>query len=243
MAMSSQLDCRIVEEMLKKLELTVTESRLHLLLGYAEILLEGLKKQRLTGEKTINGIIGKQIYDCLYPLKLITIPCGSKVLDLGTGGGLPGIPVKICMPNINLTLLDSNQRKSVFLESVVRELGLENVICMTGRAEEIGRQTIHREQYDYVISRAVAEMVVLAELALPLIKLGGRALLYKGSRGICEAERAAKSIALCGGEIEQVWSYTLETGEQRSLFMLAKNENTPAQYPRKAGRPSRKPLL
>lgn len=241
--MTLSVDGRILEDMLSALQLEVTVKQKNSLLIYTELLLEGLKKQRLTGEKTAEGIINKQLFDSLYPLKILTFPGGSKIIDLGTGAGLPGIPLKIFLPEVFVYLLDANKRKINFLQLVSGHLGLDKVSYLPVRAEELAHRSDHRENYDYVLSKAVAETAVLAELALPMLKIGGQVLLYKGSRGDQEAERASRAISICGGSIEKAWYYKLPTGEKRSLYLIGKVKETPPQYPRSTGKPARKPLL
>ncbi len=232
----------LTDLMLKNLELNVKTTHKKQLALYTEILLEGLKRQRLTGEKTAEGILGKQIYDSLYPLKLIDFHLESTVLDLGSGGGLPGIPLKICKPEIIISLMDSNQRKINFLKGIADNLGLERLYLLCGRAEEYGQSSNHREKYDYVVSKAVARAAVLVELTLPLVKVGGKVLLYKGSRADQEIADAKGAIQACGGNIDQVWYYKLISGEQRALYQLVKHKSTPLKYPRKIGVPARKPI-
>ncbi len=232
----------MIEEMSTSLQLGIGKAGKEMLQQYADLLLRGLQKQRLTGERTLEGLIGKQFYDSLYPLKVIRFTAESKILDLGTGGGLPGLPLKICLPDVNLYLLDSNKRKICFLKETAEAIGLKKIYFISSRAEELGQNKVHREQYDYVLCKAVAEMAVLAELSLPLLKVGGKAVLYKGPRGKDESKRAEKAINICGGEITAVWEYALKTGEQRSLFLLNKKTETPPLYPRAIGVPKRKPL-
>lgn len=232
----------LIEMLLKELNLGIEQVVAGKLQEYALMLEEGLQQQRLTGELTLEAIILKQILDSLYPLKLMQFGAFEKVLDLGTGGGLPGIPIKICLEHLQMSLLDSNQRKIAFLQQVIDKLKLNKSILLCGRAETIAHEDLHREQYDCVISKAVAETSVLAELALPFLKLGGTALLYKGPRGEKEAERAKIAIDLCGGEITNVWTYTLISGELRSLYALKKIKLTPVKYPRSTGKPAKRPL-
>ncbi len=232
----------LIEKMLKDIELEFDAYRCEQLALFTEMLLDGLKRQRLTGEKTAEGIIGKQIYDSLYPLKVTTFHPGSTVLDLGSGGGFPGIPLKICQPEIIIHLLDSNQRKISFLQGVAEKLGLEQVYLIGGRAEEYGQNRCYREKYDLVLSKAVAKTVVLAELAFPMAKVGGKVLLYKGPRGDQEVAEAKKAIDACGGRVDQVWYYKLTSGEDRALYQLIKHKSTPSNYPRGIGKPAGKPI-
>ncbi len=232
----------MIDQLACRLELSLGSLEKKRLLLYTKLLMQGLQKQRLTGERTAKGLIEKQIYDSLYPLQLITLKEAGKALDLGSGGGLPGVPIKICMTHLSMFLADANKRKIRFLQNAVEQLGLDKVNFINERAEVIGQNKEHRERFDHVFCRAVAEMAVLAELVLPLLKTGGRALIYKGPRGMQEAIEAEKAIKLCGGFIEKVHEYSLSTGEKRSLFILNKAESTPDQYPRSIGTPGRKPL-
>jgi len=209
---------------------------------YASLLLEGLEKIRLTGEKSPEGIIWQQIYDSIYILKLIELRSGLKVVDLGSGGGLPGLPLKICRPEIEIYLLDANRKKAGFLSAVKENLGLDQTYILCGRAEEYGQDKEHREGYDLVLSKAVAEMAVLAEMALPLLKTGGRVLLYKGPKGIEEAREAEKAIKLCGGNLVGKREYYLESGEIRLLYEIIKISSSPLKYPRRTGVPERRPI-
>ncbi len=209
---------------------------------FAMLLHEGLNKLRLTGEKSLEGIIWKQIYDSLKILEVTALEPGLKIVDLGSGGGLPGLPLKICRPSIELFLMDANRKKAAFLSDVINELNLEKACVLCGRAEEYGQGSGYREQYDLVLSKAVAEMAVLVELALPLLRKGGRALFYKGPKGKGEAREAVKALSACGGVLEAEWTYELKDGEQRLLYNIRKTRATPLKYPRRAGVPARRPL-
>lgn len=220
------------ESVLKRKQLT----------AYTEMLLDGLKKTRLTGEKTAHDIIWRQIYDALHLLKLTKPDPGASIVDLGSGGGLPGIPIKICRPDTAVYLMDSSRKKAAFLNEVIQKLGLKGAHVLWGRAEEFGQDSRYREKYELVVSKAVAEMAGLAELALPLLKIGGSALLYKGPRGRQEAAAAERAIAACGGQLTAVWNYKLRNGEERSLYQIKKINSTPLKYPRRAGKPVRTPI-
>ncbi len=232
----------LIEKLSENLELEISAEQKSKLMQFAVLLMDGLQKHRLLGEKTAEAIIGKHYYDSLYLLKCEHVLPESSVLDLGSGGGFPGIPLKICRDDIILYLMDSSRKKTSFLEGFVRALALENSYVLWGRAEEWGQKAEHREKYDIVLSRAVNEMASLAELVLPLVRLGGDAYLYKGPKGAKEADEAKKAISTCGGRLEKVWAYRLPTGEPREIYCFKKIEKTPLQYPRKAGKPTRKPL-
>ncbi len=154
------------------LELALSNLQKEQLLHYIYLILEGLGKQRLVGEKSGFTLIAKHMFDSLYPLKCWKIPPGS-LLDLGTGAGFPGIPLKICLPEHRLYLLDANRGKINFLRRVGLELHLKEVFYLPGRAEEWGRDTRYRECFDCVVSRAVAPAATLVELGLPLVRTGG----------------------------------------------------------------------
>ncbi|NLA27187.1 MAG: 16S rRNA (guanine(527)-N(7))-methyltransferase RsmG [Firmicutes bacterium] len=230
-----------LERVIKELGLKISELQKEQFLLYIELLMEGLEKQRLMGDRRGLTLVEKHLFDSLYPLKIWQKPEGS-LLDLGTGAGMPGIPLKIYLPERTLYLMDSNRRKIAFLRRVGAELKLKNVYYLPGRAEEWGRDPGCREQFDCVVCRAVAKTMVLVELGLPLIKRGGYLLLYKGKQGEAEMEEASLSLRLCGGRLEQRRRYRLPTGEWRTLYMIKKIKATPQDYPRRPGLPARKPL-
>lgn len=230
-----------LEKIATSLELDLAVRQKEQLLRYAALLLEELPRQRLVGARRGTVLVEKHFCDSLYPLKLWDFPCGC-LLDLGTGAGLPGIPLKICLPQIKLYLIDANRRKINFLRRVAAELALEEVYLLPGRAEKWGRRPDFRERFDCVVARAVARAAVLAELALPLVKVGGGAVLYKGTQGPAEMEEARRAIQLCGGRPAGQWRYRLPTGERRTLFVISKSKPTPAEYPRQEGKPAKKPL-
>lgn len=230
-----------IEEALKTIPLEATLLQRQQLLEYLLLILEGLQSQRLVGEKSEPAIINKHLVDSLFPLSVLHF-AGGKMLDLGTGAGLPGIPLKIFLPWCPLYLLDANQRKIAFLRRAVKQLALPETYFLEGRAEEWGRRPGYREGFRYIVSRAVAKTAVLAELALPLTEAGGQVIFYKGPQGLVEDSQAAGALAACGGVREQYWFYCLPTGEQRSLFLYRKQSPTPPVYPRRVGIPAKRPL-
>ena len=232
----------MLRQMFSHLELKVNEKQIITMNNYIQLLVEELQKQRLVGEKKTENIINKQIYDSLYLLKKVSLKRNSKMLDLGTGGGLPGIPIKIIRQDINIYLMDSIKKKTAFLREAIKCLSLNNAFVLEGRAEEYAHLKKHRQAYDYVCSKAVAEINILAELTLPFIKIGGKAIYYKGPKGNREIETAAEAIELCGGKVNKSIEYKLPAGERRVLFITDKNKETPDGYPRAAGKPQKKPL-
>lgn len=231
-----------IDLLFNDLEIKTDENARLMMTEYVKILIKGMAKSRLTGERTSQGIIEKQLYDSLYPLKYINLERARNLIDLGTGGGLPGIPIKIIRPDLIITLLDSNRKKALFLKEAIDTLGLKEVSVINKRAEEIAQEVEHREKYSYVFCRAVAKMAVLAELALPLLTNGGEAVFYKGPGGEDELEKAEQAIATCGGVLKNVEHYSLKTGEVRKLYIIKKTKNTPGKYPRKPGVPGKKPI-
>jgi 16S rRNA (guanine527-N7)-methyltransferase len=162
---------------------------------------------------------------------------------VGAGAGFPGLPLKIALPGIRLTLLEATGKKAVFLQHVVNTLGLPNVAVVTARAEEAGRQPRLREQFDVVLARAVAVMPVLAELTLPLVKVGGLVIAAKGQDPTAEIKEAANALGVLGGRVKQILPVTVPGLEAaRHLVVIKKIKPTPKQYPRRPGLPAQKPI-
>lgn len=166
----------------------------------------------------------------------------KRLIDVGTGAGFPGLPLKILHPEIQLTLVESIEKKANFLRHIAFELGLADVEVVVGRAEALGREPERREQYDVAVARAVAELRVLAEYCLPLVRVGGRFLAPKGGNVLEEAELARAGLAKLGGNLLAVEPVELPGIEPRTLVVIEKVAPTPAQYPRAIGIPSKRPL-
>ena len=167
----------------------------------------------------------------------------SPVIDIGAGGGLPGIPLKIARPELEMTLLEATRKKVAFLELAVRDLQLHNVNVVGARAEDAARDPAHRERYRLALARAVAPLPVLIELALPFLQVGGALASPKGSRASEEVAAAENALSECGGEVEGVYEIELPwPGTAPSLVIVRKTSQTPERYPRRAGIPAKRPL-
>jgi 16S rRNA (guanine527-N7)-methyltransferase len=167
----------------------------------------------------------------------------ARIIDVGTGAGFPGIPLKLVCPSVRLTLLEATGKKVAFLEHLVERLALRRVTVLKARAEEAGREAAHRGQYDLALARAVAELPVVVEYTLPFCKIGGWVIAQKGETGAAEAWKAQKAIALLGGELRRVIPVELPgLPEERSLVVIEKTGSTPDAYPRRPGVPSKRPL-
>ena len=216
--------------------------RLEQLERFYELLIEKNKIMNLTAITEYDEVMTKHFLDSLMILKYHSFSDGEMVLDLGTGGGFPGIPLKIFLPEVSFLLMDSVNKKLDFISSVIEDLGLKNIDVCHGRAEDLARDRKYREKFDTVLSRAVANLSTLSELSLGFVKVGGCFVSYKGSSGKKELADAEKAIELMGAVPGRDYEYELPGGDKRILFLIEKNTSTPGSYPRKAGTPSRKPL-
>jgi len=170
------------------------------------------------------------------------LPAGPlRVIDVGSGGGLPGLPLRLARPDLALTLLEANQRKAAFLVQAVATLGLEGVEVVARRAEDAGHAARHRESYDFALARALAPMAVLAELCLPFVAVGGRLLAMK-TEGAAEAESARAAIARLGGELVEIAAAASAARSLGQVVVVEKVMPTPPEFPRRPGVPSRRPL-
>jgi 16S rRNA (guanine527-N7)-methyltransferase len=190
------------------------------------------------------GLIGRPdrqlIEDSLVLLDFLP-PGRLRIIDVGSGGGLPGLPLRLARPDLSLTLLEANQRKAAFLVQAAATLGLRDVEVVARRAEEAGRDPRHREAYDFALARAVAAMPVLVELCLPFVAVGGRLLAMK-TNAAAEAESARAAIAKLGGELVEVGAAASAARSLGQVVVVEKVAPTPAEFPRRPGVPSRRPL-
>ena len=208
---------------------------------YMKLLLEWNEKINLTAITEKDDIILKHFVDSLTILKYVDE--SDKIIDIGTGAGFPGIPIKIMNEEANITLLDSLNKRINFLNIVINELKLDNIVSIHGRAEELARNKAHREKYDVAVSRAVANLSTLTEYMLPFIKVGGKCICMKGANVKEEIDKAKNAIKKLGGQIEIVDNFYLsENDNERNIVIIKKIKETEPKYPRKAGIPSKEPL-
>lgn len=208
---------------------------------YMELLREWNEKINLTAITDEEGILVKHFFDSCSISEFVDN--NSKIIDIGTGAGFPGLPLKIVNDTLNLTLVDSLNKRINFLNEVKNKLGLKNVEIVHGRAEDVGIDNKYREKYDFAVSRAVAELRILVEYLLPLVKVGGKVIAMKGPNIDEEVENAKKAVKLLGGEIERIESFRLgNTDNERTVIIIKKIKNTESKYPRKAGIPRKNPL-
>lgn len=208
---------------------------------YAEILLEWNQKLNLTAITRPEDIVIKHFLDSLLILQAVELKQGATVIDVGTGAGFPGIPLKIARPDLKLTLLDSLNKRVTFLEAVSSALN-QDIICLHARAEVLAHDTDYRECYDFATARAVAALPALCEYCMPYLKTGGYFLAMKGGNIEEESESAKQTIALLGGKIKTIRQYSLPNDNARSVIVIKKQSQTPSKYPRKAVKITKSPL-
>lgn len=211
---------------------------------YQNEMLEWNQKFNLTAITEPAEIEVKHFIDSLTCLMAMDTSSPQKMIDIGTGAGFPGIPMKIVNPAVNLALLESIQKKAEFCTHLIQKLSLENVIVINGRAEDMAHLEIYREAFNLAVARAVASLPTLAEYLLPFLEVGGSAIALKGKNIRDELQSAEYAIKILGGKFDQLIKIKLPlTGEERNLVILRKVQATPEKYPRRVGMPGHKPLL
>lgn len=228
---------------LKELELELNETQLQQFERYYELLVEWNKVMNLTAITDYEEVYEKHFLDSLAIVKVEDINKVESIIDIGTGAGFPGIPLKIAFPHLKVVLLDSLNKRINFLNTVIEELGLENVETLHGRAEDYAKKAEYREQADLCVSRAVANLSTLSEYCLPYVKVDGKFIPYKSGEITTEADEAKKAVGILGGNVKKILKFHLPDSDiTRSFVVIEKKKATPKKYPRKAGLPSREPL-
>lgn len=226
---------------LKKIDVELSEKQLEQFRMYYEMLVEKNKVMNLTGITEWNEVLEKHFLDSISLIRVYNLRQNVSVMDMGTGAGFPGIPLKIAFPELRVTLADSLNKRVLFLQEVIDALELKNIEAIHGRAEDLARDKKYREQYDLSVSRAVANLSTLTEYCLPFVKLGGHFISYKSGEVDVEVNDSKSAVFLLGGKVKEVVKFELgDLG--RSFIVIDKVKGTPKTYPRKAGTPSKKPL-
>lgn len=240
-------DLTSFEKGLEQLSITLSGEQKQQFLTYYEYLVEKNKVMNLTAITEYEEVITKHFLDslavvktsCFKPEKL----AGKRLIDIGTGAGFPGIPLKIAFPKLEILLLDSLNKRINFLNEVTEMLGLTKINTVHGRAEDYAKQKGYRESFDFCVSRAVANLSTLSEYCIPFVKQGGCFISYKSGSVDQELIQAEKAVKILGGQREEVVRFSLaDTDMDRSFVVIHKAKPTPKKYPRKAGLPSKEPL-
>ena len=231
------------DENLQEIGIVLNETQKQQFDVFYEMLVEWNKVMNLTGITKRDEVDENHFVDSLSVVQVFDVDKCKKVIDVGTGAGFPGIPLKILFPDMEITLLDSLNKRIQFLNAVIEELGLKKINTIHGRAEDFAKKEEYREQYDLCVSRAVANLSTLSEYCLPYVKVGGAFVPYKSGEIDEEVNAAKNAVKILGGKIVQVKKFTLPGSDiGRSFVKISKVSKTAKRYPRKAGLPSKEPL-
>ena len=238
------------EKDLDELHITLSDLQFDQFLTYYEMLIEKNKVMNLTAITEFDEVFKKHFIDSLSLVKVCDLNGNFSMIDVGTGAGFPGIPIKIVFPDLKLTLLDSLQKRVFFLQEVIEKLELQKVEVVHGRAEDFAKPSRLRETFDFSVSRAVANLSTLSEYCLPYVKVGGKFISYKSDKvsmimenDLTEIAQAEYAISVLGGILKEQKGFTLPFSDiYRNLIVIEKCRPTPKQYPRKVGTANKKPL-
>ena len=234
---------QLLEIKLKELNIQINEIQKKQFDTFYSMLVEWNKVMNLTGITEYEAVIEKHFVDSLSIVNIFDLSEINTVIDVGTGAGFPGIPLKIAFPHLKITLLDSLNKRINFLDSVIDELKLDGIYTIHGRAEDFAKKDDYRERYDLCVSRAVANLSTLSEYCLPYIRVGGMFISYKSGDVDDEVLESKKAISILGGKLDNVVKFQLPgTDINRSFIKIEKIKNTGKKSPRKAGLPSKEPL-
>lgn len=230
-------------ESAQALGIALSEAQTDQFMQYLSLLLEWNEKMNLTAITDPVEVVQKHFIDCISVLPHLDLQGGETMIDVGTGAGFPGVPLKIASPALQVTLLDALQKRLTFLDTLTQSLDLSDVALVHSRAEDGGQNPDLREQFDLCVSRAVANLAVLLEYCLPFVKVGGKLAALKGPDAAQEIEQAQNALQIVGGKVTAVIPITIpHTDLQHQLVLVEKIAPTPQRYPRKAGKISKKPL-
>lgn len=234
---------QMLNTQMEKLGLSLHNSQIEQFEKYYELLVEWNKVMNLTTITENEEVVKKHFVDSLMIMKVYNMDNVETLLDIGTGAGFPGIPLKIVFPHLKITLLDSLNKRIRFLDTVIQELKLTDISTLHGRAEDFAKKSEYREQFDMCVSRAVANLSTLSEYCIPYVKVSGSFISYKSGNIDTELDDSEKAVNVLGGKIEQVDKFKLpDTDIERSFVNIRKLKSTSKKYPRKAGLPSKEPL-
>lgn len=232
-----------LDEGLKDLNIILDQEQKDQFIKYYELLVAWNRVMNLTAITDLDEVINKHFIDSLTMVKIYNIS-NEKIIDVGTGAGFPGVPIKIAFPNTRIVLLDSLNKRINFLNEVIKELKLGGIETIHGRAEDYGKNKKYREQFDISTSRAVAKLTTLAEYCIPFVKIGGSFIPYKSGNIEEEFDTAKRCIEILGGDMVDVKRFSLPTTNiERALIRIKKKSKTPIKYPRAAGKPGKEPLV
>lgn len=234
---------RFLQDKLEMLSVEVDRKKIDQFNQFYDLIVEWNNVMNLTAITDYKDVVEKHFLDSLSIERILKLDDIKAVMDVGTGAGFPGMPLKIIYPELKITLLDSLNKRVKFLNEVIRQLELKNIDAIHGRAEDIGKNENYREKYDLCVSRAVANLATLSEYCMPFVKVGGVFVSYKSGDIDEEVLKSKKAISLFGGKIEEVVKFQLPgTDINRAFVKIKKIKGTPKKYPRKSGIPSKEPL-
>jgi 16S rRNA (guanine(527)-N(7))-methyltransferase GidB len=234
---------RFLQDKLEMLSVEVDRKKIDQFNQFYDLIVEWNKVMNLTAITDYKDVVEKHFLDSLSIERILKLDDIKAVMDVGTGAGFPGMPLKIIYPELKITLLDSLNKRVKFLNEVIRQLELKNIDAIHGRAEDIGKNENYREKYDLCVSRAVANLATLSEYCMPFVRVGGVFVSYKSGDIDEEVLKSKKAISLFGGKIDEVVKFQLPgTDINRAFVKIKKIKGTPKKYPRKSGIPSKEPL-